>query len=196
MARYAAAVLTLKSSAGSRTETGLRRYGRSRDTLTEQYCYGLIQGQPVTVRAKHTGSLQADVTLRVEAFHRWMQKFNPTYVDSQTFVWSAMDRIAWQRDLRVILDGRLTLIDIKCTAQRAKDWGIQIGCGLSYDTDGCERGAILHLNPDLNKNGFRFIEYDPIQVKGWWRRVVARWHSNRDFEDLRTELGFNDDGGF
>lgn len=162
-----------------------------RGKLTEQYGYRLIQGFPVTIRAKHTGSLQADVSERVQAIYRWMQKYNPQYVDSQSFVWNAQDRVCWQRDLRVRIAGRLWLIDIKCTSKPEKDWPLQLGCGLSYDEDGCDHAAILHVNPRLNRDGFRFInKWKGSQLKDWYRRAVDRWKSERDFNLLKGELGF------
>lgn len=184
--------LGLKPDYGN-TDLSVIQRAAHRGKLTEDYCYRLIQGKSVTVRAKHCGSLQAGVSQRAEAFFRWMQKYSPEYVDSQTFVWSEEDRIAWQRDLRVRVNGRLTLVDIKCTSRPEKDWPLQIGCGLSYDQDGCSRGGILHLNPKLNKSGYRFIEYDPERVKQWWARAVDRWRSNYDFNRLKAEMGFDAD---
>lgn len=162
-----------------------------RGKLTEEFCYRLLQGKSVTVRARHTGSLQKDVSVRVEAFYRWAQEEKPTFVDCQSFVWSEEDRIAWQRDLRVIVRDRLTLVDIKCTSKPEKDWPLQIGCGLAYDEDGANHGGILHLNPKLNKKGYKFREYNGEQVKSWWRRIVKRWHSDYDFKRLKGELGFD-----
>lgn len=186
--------LDLKPSFGD-TDLAVLLNAANRGKLTEQYCYQLMRGESVTVRAKHTGSLQNDVSERVQAFYRWKQAYTPEYVDSQTFCWSKTDRIAWMRDLRVRIDGELWLIDIKCTSKPEKDWLLQIGCGLSYDTDGATRGAILQLKPTMNKQGYKLREYDAQQVKAYWRRTVERWHSNRDFANLRVELGFDDAEG-
>ncbi len=164
----------------------------NRGKLTEGYCYDLLQGKPVTVRAKHCGSLHEGVAERAKAFLRWKEKYQPEYVDHQSFVWSEEDRVCWIRDFRAIINGQLTLVDIKCTSQPAKDWPLHLGCGLSYDEDGCNNAAILHLNPSLNKAGYRFIEKWPgHQLKSMWRRAVARWHSNYDFNRLINELGFD-----
>ncbi len=183
--------LDLKPDFGDTPEYVIRN-AASRGKLTEEYCYRLLQqGPPIYVRDKHCGSLRQGVAERLEAFHRWTQKYEPEYVDSQDLVWNEQDRICWKRDLRVKISGRLWLIDIKCTSRPEKDWPLQIGCGLSYDEDGCTKGAILHLNPRLNKQGYRFIEYDGPRVTNWYRRAVHRWHSNRDFNLLRNELGFN-----
>lgn len=182
--------LGLKPDYGDADPSVIQR-AACRGKLTEQYCYRLLQGKPVTVRDKHCGSLREDVAVRVEAFYRWMVRTKPEFVDCQTFAWSEQDRICWQRDLRVIIDGRLTLVDVKCTSKAEKDWPLQIGCGLSYDEDGAERGGVLHLNPRLNKDGFKFREYNADSVKGWWRRAADRWRSNRDFNLLRAELGFD-----
>jgi hypothetical protein len=163
-----------------------------RGKLVEDYCYRLIQGQSVTVRAKHCGSLQADVAERVEAFWRWMDRYKPVYVDHQSMVWNEQDRICWTRDLRVLIKGELYLVDIKCTSQPAKDWPLQLGCGLSYDEDGCNRAAILQLKPKMNKDGFKFRdEWRPDTLKAWWRVAVERWHSNYRFNRLKNELGFD-----
>jgi hypothetical protein len=164
----------------------------NRGKLVEEYCYRLIQGQGVTVRAKHCGSLQPDVAERVEAFSRWMTKYKPEYVDHQTMVWSEVDRVCWTRDLRVRIGGKLYLLDVKCTSQPAKDWPLQLGCGLSYDEDGCEHAAILQLKPSMNKDGYKFRDgWKGETLKSWWRRAVARWHSIYDFARLKSELGFD-----
>jgi hypothetical protein len=162
-----------------------------RGKLTEDYCYRLLTGSRVTVRARHCGSLQEGVSERVQGFYNWMVKMKPEYVDHQSIVWSHEDRVAWTRDLRVRINGRLYLVDIKCTSKPEKDWPLQLGCGLSYDEDDCDNAAILHLNPRLNKDGYRFIDkWSGRQLKAWWKRSVTRWHSNRDFEGLKAELGF------
>jgi|GEM_PF-2415717 len=183
--------LGLKPDFGDTPEWVIRN-AACRGKLTENYCYQLIQGRPVTIRSRHCGSLQEGVSERVQAFHRWMQKYKPEYVDHHGIVFSETDRVAWERDLRVLINGRLTLIDIKCTSKPEKDWPLQIGCGLSYDEDGAEQAAILHLNPTLNKDGYRFLnKWKPAQLRNWWARTVDRWRSNRDFNDLRNELGFD-----
>lgn len=163
-----------------------------RGKLVEDYCYRLLRGERVTVRAKHCGSLQADVAARVEAFYRWMVQVNPVYVDHQTIVWSARDRIAWTRDLRVRINGVLWLVDIKCTSLPAKDWPLQLGCGLAYDEDGCSHAAILQLKPSMSKKGYKFRDaWKGPQLVNWWERAVERWQSERDFNYLKSELGFD-----
>lgn len=160
--------------------------------LTENYCYRLMLGQPVTVRSKHCGSLQPDVAARVQAFYRWMERYKPVYVDHQSYVWSEEDRIAWIRDLRVRIKNELWLIDIKCTSSTAKDWPLQLGCGLSYDENHCEKAAILQLKPSMNRDGYKFRDqWRAAQLKDWWGRAVQRWHSNHDFNLLRNDLGYD-----
>ncbi len=165
--------------------------------LTEQYCVKYLKtGKSVTVRQKHTGSLRKRVIANVEAFDRWRLKYQPIFVDAGDYVWSLEDRVCWQRDLRVMINGRLTLVDIKCTSKLEKDWPLQLGCGLAYDQHG-EHGyttaaAILHLNPKLNKEGYRWIDKWPKrQLVNWWDRAIGYWKSQRDFNLLKGELGFD-----
>jgi len=183
--------LGLKPDYGDTPEYIIRN-AANRGKLVEMYCLRLIQNpkEPLWIRTKHTGSQHLDVSVRVGAFYKWMKATSAEYVDSHDFVWSAKDRVCWQRDLRVKISGRLTLVDIKATSKAEKDWPLQVGCGLSYDEDGCDRGGILHLNPKL-KDGYKFREYDAATVKSQYRRAVDRWHSNRDFQLLRNELGFD-----
>jgi hypothetical protein len=162
---------------------------QQRGKLTEQYCFDLIQGKSVVVRSKHCGSLQEAVALRVEAFNRWKERFEPVYVDHHQIVFSEVDGVAWEEDLKVMLRGELTLVDIKATSGTANDWQIQLGCGLEYDPD-VKRAAILHLNPRLNKDGFRWREVDPKHARSQYRRAVNHWLSRRDFSLLRNELGY------
>ncbi len=182
--------LGLKPDYGE-TPPGVLERAACRGKLTELYCYRLLQGKSVVIRSKHCGSLQKDVSDRVQAFYRWTQKVKPVFVDKESYVWSADDRICWKRDFRAIIGGRLTLVDIKCTSKPEKDWPLQIGCGLSYDEDGAEYGGILHLKPSLNRDGYKWRPCNGPQVKRWWKRAVERWQSNRDFQLLRNELGFD-----
>lgn len=163
-----------------------------RGKLTEGYCYTLLQmKRGIVVRAKHTGTLQQEVSMRVEAFNRWSEKYRPEFIDCQQIAYSERDRVAWRRDLRVVIQGELWLVDIKCTSKPEKDWPLQLGCGLSYDEDKCKRAAVLHLNPKL-KDGYMWRDkWSGAQLKDWWRRAVGRWHSNFDFMMLKNELGFD-----
>ena len=175
----------------SEVNPAVMRRAACRGKLVEDYAYRMLEyRRGVTVRARHCGSLQPDVKLRVEAFYRWMQAYNPQFVDAQTYVWSEHDRVSWKRDLRVIIRGALWLIDIKCTSKQEKDWPLQLGCGLAYDENGCDQAAILHLNPKY-KTGYRFIhDWNARQLKDWWYRTIDRWHSDYDFNKLRAELGY------
>lgn len=166
------------------------RRAANQGNLTEAYCYRLLQGLSVTVRSKHCGSLQAGVSERVECFYRWMVEYKPEFVDCQTTVWSDTDRIAWTRDFRAVINGQLFLVDIKCATPQ-KDWPLYLGCGLSYDEDGADHAAILQLNPKMSKKGYKFREWKGPQLKAWWRLAVDRWRSDRDFNRLRGELGFD-----
>ncbi len=47
------------------------------------------------------------------------------------------------------------------------------------------------MKPGMNKDGYKFREYNGRQVKEQYRRAVDRWRSNRDFNLLRAELGFD-----
>lgn len=183
--------LGLKPDYGGADPTVIHR-AACRGKLTESYCYPLIRGVPVTVRSRHCGSLQPDVSARVRACFRWMERYQPRFADAQGIVFSAEHRIAWQRDLRVWIDGTLWLVDIKCTSKAEKDWPLQLGCGLSYDEDGCNNAAILHLNPKLNKDGFRWInKWSGTQLKSWWAKAVTHWHSRYQFNQLKADLGFD-----
>lgn len=165
------------------------RKAACRGKLTEGYCYRLLAGEPVTIRSKHCGSLQDDVSVRVEAFYRWMEKYKPTEIEIGGIVWSVEDQVAWETDFRCTIAGVRTLVDIKCTSTTAKDWPLQLGCGLTYDPS-CQSAAILRLNPKMNKAGYRFIDFPAAKVREQWGRAVRHWRSEHDFNRLKAEMGF------
>lgn len=178
--------LGLKPDFGDVDEAVIRN-AACRGKLTEGYCYRLLRGQAVTVRSRHCGSLQGGVSDRAQAFYRWMEKYKPADIEIGGIVWSVEDRVAWEVDFRCTIAGVRTLVDIKCTSSPAKDWPLQLGCGLSYDPS-CAAAAILHLNPKMNKAGFRFIEFRPAQARERWERAVRHWRSSHDFDLLKAEL--------
>ena len=166
------------------------RKAAARGKLTEWYCFRLLEGKSVTVRSRHCGTLQKGVADRVQAFHRWALKYKPELVDYRRIVWDDHDAVAWEQDLRVRIAGRVWLVDIKCTSAVAKDWPLQLGCGLSYDQE-CERAAILHLKPEF-KDGYMFRDkWDSQYLRRVYQRAVHHWRCRRDFSQLKAELGFD-----
>ena len=145
------------------------RRGREVEALCYEYA----------VKGYVEAEVSEDCLPRIEAFDRFWTKYKPEYVAHQKTVY--LDDIAGTLDLILRIDGVITIPDIKCTAQVDKKWPIQLGAYASMTTDTpLPAVAILHLNPSLNKAGYKLREYDTAIAMRWWRTTLEFWRMKRE----------------
>ena len=101
----------------------------------------------------------------MDAFLKWHEDYSPEILASETRLYHKVMRYAGTADMVAIVDGVLTLIDIKSTYKLE-----EMACGVqleayaqAFKTDGLEIQAkqILHLKKDGTYKIMKFERYDP-----------------------------------
>mgnify|MGYP003636559805 CR=1 FL=1 len=130
-----------------------------------------------------------EISVRVSAFNDWWNANDLEYVSHHEIVWDEEARVAHELDLVVLLDGKLTTVDIKCTASVEKDWGIQCGAqsGMRYGMTGEDHNmAVLHLKPQFKK-GYIYRSYG--EAEPWLIARGARIESLGLYAKAKEKIG-------
>ena len=112
-------------------------------TIVHNACENFIKFGIVDISAGYSGYM--------DAFLKWHEDYSPEILASETRLYHKVMRYAGTADMVAIVDGALTLIDIKSTYK------------LEEKTDGLEIQAkqILHLKKDGTYKIMKFERYDP-----------------------------------
>ncbi len=122
-----------------------------------------------------------DVQDRVGNFYDWYEAVKPDFISAQDILSDEVNRIAGTRDFKLLIDGLVVAVDLKCTASPEPAWALQIG---GYDSmDPTEKCAVLHINPKYAK-GWIWREYEPVTVRDQWRSALS-WY--RTLEQLKAK---------
>lgn len=116
---------------------------------------------------------EAELDADLSAFARWWALSNPGFIASQLTVFNDDDGIAGTMDLKLILNGKVTIVDLKRTAAVEKSWGFQLGGLAAYDED-VEAIAVLHIHPKFAK-GYIWRPYERDLWVSRWRQMAAFW---------------------
>jgi hypothetical protein len=133
---------------------------------------------------------EVEIWDRVAAFELWWRESGAEYVSHHEIVWDDVVRVAHELDLVCRLEGRLTTIDIKCTASVEKDWGIQCGAQAtmrSHMTGDGHNLAVLHIKPAFKK-GFIYRLYGAESCEAWHEAREARLESLKSFARAKKNI--------
>ena len=150
------------------------RRGREVEALCYEYAvHGSVEGE-----------CSEDAVPRLEAFDRFWTKYRPEYISHQQT--NHREDIAGTLDLLLAIDGKLTIVDLKCMAQTDKKWPVQLGA-YAWMTSDVEAVAVLHLTPSLNKAGFKLRDYDLVQARRWWNATLDFWRMKQEIDAQRQK---------
>lgn len=129
----------------------------AKGTIVHNACENFIKFGIVDISAEYSGYM--------DAFLKWHEDYSPEILASETRLYHKVMRYAGTADIVAIVDGALTLIDIKSTYNLE-----EMACGVqleayaqAFKTDGLEIQAkqILHLKKDGTYKIMKFERYDP-----------------------------------
>jgi hypothetical protein len=122
----------------------------ARGVLVHEICESWSKGTPAKIDKSVDGFMTQ--------FFRFLGEVNPQYIESEATVWNRQYGYAGTFDAIAMINGEITLIDIKTGRGTYPEYGLQLAAlshgeciiderGNEWDLPGIQRHALLHLRP-------------------------------------------------
>lgn len=149
---------------------------RRRGEAIDKYMADYVRYRTVTVSDE-----SSDVVDRLILAHRlWESLFGGRPAEVQKIVFNLDDGIAGTMDFYVEPS---IVVDLKCTYYSETAWILQLGAYAEYSN--AERCGIIHVSPKVYREGARWLEYDPVLCREYFRKAVAWWKETKAMEKYR-----------
>lgn len=159
-----------------------RQKSADRGTLVHELCDSWAKDNPVAIEKSEAGFMTQ--------FFGFLEDVKPQYIESEATVWSHQYNYAGTFDFIAVINGEVTLVDIKTGKGVYPEYGMQLAAlshaeclvdeeGREWDIPKVARHAVLHLRPrswkliPVYEAEACFISFLAARKIWWWLHEVA-----------------------